>query len=164
MLPPSLVTPAPTPEGVLTCRNNSGGEIENAMCCVSIEDFPNNCNISACGCSPFESEMVLVCLCPSGLCFDGSTCILDPGHGAPTVAPPTPVAPTPMAPTPCRSFLPLFRSFLPPFRSFHVDKRRTGVGFKSTALWNTKRRIGVRIRTRIRGHRRGNGRFKEVAD
>ena len=53
------------------------------------------------------------------------------------------------------------REFFYPGR-VHVDKRRAGVGFKSTALWNTKRRIGVKIR--IRGRRRGNGRFKEVAE
>ena len=66
-------TPAPTPEGVITCVD-SGGTVANAMCCRGVGDFPDTCLIGACGCSPLESEMVLVCECPAGQCFNGIVC------------------------------------------------------------------------------------------
>mmetsp|Transcript_3657 Transcript_3657/g.8289 ORF Transcript_3657/g.8289 Transcript_3657/m.8289 type:complete len:268 (+) Transcript_3657:352-1155(+) len=94
--PPSPPTPAPTPENFATCVD-SGGEVENAMCCQGVGDFPNTCVVGACGCSPFESEMVLVCLCPDGQCFDGFECVED--ATAPTASPPTNPAPTAPAPT-----------------------------------------------------------------
>ena len=36
------------------------------MCCQSASDFPNNCLIGACGCSPDNSHSVKVCDCGEG--------------------------------------------------------------------------------------------------
>lgn len=66
-------TPPPTPEGVTTCVD-SGGIVANARCCRGVGDFPDTCLIGACGCSPLESEKVLVCECPAGQCFNGVVC------------------------------------------------------------------------------------------
>jgi hypothetical protein len=54
---------------------NSGGQISSSSCCNSANDFPNNCLIGACGCSPTDSHQVEVCDCGEGKCFDGSGCI-----------------------------------------------------------------------------------------
>lgn len=53
----------------------SGGMIVEASCCASVSNFPNNCLIGACGCSPDNSHSVQSCNCGSGKCFDGSTCV-----------------------------------------------------------------------------------------
>jgi len=91
------ITPAPTPEGVTTCVN-SGGTVENAMCCAGIGDFPNTCLLGACGCGPFDSAMVLVCQCPDGQCFNGNVCeAIGP---APTIPAPVPTNPPPTFPVP----------------------------------------------------------------
>ncbi len=54
---------------------NSGGVVSTATCCGSTGDFPNTCNIGACGCGPSASHEVRVCECGAGTCFDGSTCV-----------------------------------------------------------------------------------------
>ena len=53
----------------------SGGTVQTALCCSSAGDFPNNCLIGACGCSPDNSHNVKVCACPEGKCFDGTACV-----------------------------------------------------------------------------------------
>ena len=112
---PTVATPAPTPEETATCVQ-SGGTVQNAMCCRGVGDFPNTCVIGACGCSPFESQMVLTCVCPDGQCFNGNTCVVIPDQTdqptvatdqptvaplVPTVSPPTvpPLVPTVPPPT-----------------------------------------------------------------
>ena len=54
---------------------NSGGIVGTSLCCKSANDFPNNCLIGACGCSPTNSHEVKTCECPSGKCFDGNSCV-----------------------------------------------------------------------------------------
>ena len=73
---PTPTAPAPTPAETATCVQ-SGGTVQNGMCCRGVGDFPNTCVIGACGCSPFESEMVLTCVCPPGRCFNGNAFSLD---------------------------------------------------------------------------------------
>ena len=99
---PTPTAPAPTPAETTNCIQ-SGGTVQNAMCCRGVGDFPNTCTIGACGCSPFESEMVLTCVCPPGRCFNGNTCAVIPGQPTvppPTVPPPVPTAPRPTVPPP----------------------------------------------------------------
>ena len=98
---PTVATPAPTPEETATCVQ-SGGTVQNAMCCRGVGDFPNTCVIGACGCSPFESQMVLTCVCPDGQCFNGNACVAIPDQTEePTVAPPPTVPPlVPTVPPP----------------------------------------------------------------
>ena len=57
-----------------TCIN-SGGTVEQGMCCLAVSDFPNLCLIGACGCSPENSHEVKICDCGEGRCFDGNTCV-----------------------------------------------------------------------------------------
>ena len=53
---------------------NSGGTVVTSLCCNSVNDFPNNCLIGACGCSPTNSHEVKTCQCPESKCFDGNSC------------------------------------------------------------------------------------------
>ena len=53
---------------------NSGGTVGTMSCCLSVNDFPNLCNIGACGCSPENSHEVKVCNCREGYCFNGEEC------------------------------------------------------------------------------------------
>lgn len=53
----------------------SGGMIVEESCCASVSNFPNNCLIGACGCSPANSHSVQGCDCGEGRCFDGSSCV-----------------------------------------------------------------------------------------
>ena len=53
---------------------NSGGIDINASCCQSASDYPNNCAIGACGCSPDNSKLVHYCDCGPNKCWSGSTC------------------------------------------------------------------------------------------
>jgi len=53
---------------------SSGGIVGTSMCCKSASDFPNNCLIGACGCSPENSHEVKTCVCPEGKCFNGNKC------------------------------------------------------------------------------------------
>jgi hypothetical protein len=52
----------------------SGGTVGTSRCCTSTGDFPNNCLVGACGCSPSNSHAVNVCNCPMGKCFNGIAC------------------------------------------------------------------------------------------
>jgi formate hydrogenlyase subunit 3/multisubunit Na+/H+ antiporter MnhD subunit len=54
---------------------DSGGTVKTSLCCKSVSDFPNNCLIGACGCSPENSHDVKVCECPEDKCFDGNACV-----------------------------------------------------------------------------------------
>ncbi len=53
----------------------SGGAVSQQSCCLSASDFPNNCLIGACSCSPDYSHTIKSCDCGEGKCFDGKTCI-----------------------------------------------------------------------------------------
>jgi hypothetical protein len=53
----------------------SGGAVSTAKCCQSSGDFPNTCMVGACGCAPEYSHEVSVCVCPDGMCFDGTACV-----------------------------------------------------------------------------------------
>lgn len=53
---------------------DSGGSVASRSCCRGAGDFPDTCSIGICGCSPEESEAVLVCECPPGRCFNGNAC------------------------------------------------------------------------------------------
>jgi hypothetical protein len=52
----------------------TGGTVGHAQCCAGQPDFPNTCNVGACGCAPSASNNVQVCNCPAGECFDGTQC------------------------------------------------------------------------------------------
>jgi len=53
----------------------SGGTVTSAMCCASTGDFPDTCEVGACGCSPDASHEVRACVCGTGTCFNGSACV-----------------------------------------------------------------------------------------
>lgn len=53
----------------------SGGEVKEVSCCVSVGNFPNQCQIGACGCAPENSHQVKVCDCGPDRCFDGEQCV-----------------------------------------------------------------------------------------
>lgn len=53
----------------------SGGELKQINCCKSVGDFPDQCEIGACGCAPQRSHQVKVCDCGEGKCFDGEKCV-----------------------------------------------------------------------------------------
>lgn len=57
---------------------NSGGTITTSSCCGSVNSFPNTCTIGSCGCSPQGSHQVKSCSCGTGMCFNGTTCVV---HG-----------------------------------------------------------------------------------
>jgi len=67
--------PDPDPE---TGCVESGGTVGTALCCGAVSDFPDTCAIGACGCAPEDSHDVMVCNCPEGGCFDGTTCGVAP--------------------------------------------------------------------------------------
>src|SRR5579859_271757 len=52
----------------------SGGTVSMESCCASASPFPNTCLIGACGCAPSSSQMLSVCNCGSGMCWNGLTC------------------------------------------------------------------------------------------
>jgi hypothetical protein len=54
----------------------SGGTVGAAVCCLSVEDFPNTCLVGACGCSAENSHGVKTCNCPAGSCFNGTACVM----------------------------------------------------------------------------------------
>ena len=53
----------------------SGGTVDTATCCESVDDFPDTCATGACGCSPDDSHEVAVCDCGEGSCFNGLVCV-----------------------------------------------------------------------------------------
>ncbi|MDD1670309.1 MAG: hypothetical protein LUQ67_03200 [Methanomicrobiales archaeon] len=52
----------------------SGGSVGAAVCCLSVDDFPDTCLVGACGCSAENSHGVQTCNCPTGTCFNGTAC------------------------------------------------------------------------------------------
>jgi hypothetical protein len=64
--------PATSPEAGCVA---SGGTVGSASCCRSVGDFPNSCQVGACGCAPASSHAVRTCRCPEGSCFDGASCV-----------------------------------------------------------------------------------------
>jgi hypothetical protein len=70
---PTLPSASEKEQAFIACIN-SGGTVKTSLCCNSASDFPNNCLIGACGCSPENSHEVKVCDCGSDRCFDGNTC------------------------------------------------------------------------------------------
>lgn len=57
-----------------TCVD-SGGTVSTSPCCQLTGDFPSNCLIGACGCSPDNSHQIKVCDCGPDKCFDGNQCV-----------------------------------------------------------------------------------------
>jgi hypothetical protein len=55
--------------------NETGGKVVNSSCCKSVGDFPSNCNVGACGCSPSDSHEVKSCDCGPNKCFNGTLCM-----------------------------------------------------------------------------------------
>ena len=53
----------------------SGGVVKTADCCDGIKDFPNLCLFGPCGCAPDGENIVKICDCGPGKCFDGETCV-----------------------------------------------------------------------------------------
>jgi len=68
-------TQTTTTESLLNNCLNSGGTVISSQCCLTANDFPNNCLIGACGCSPDNNHQVKVCQCPADQCWDGSSCV-----------------------------------------------------------------------------------------
>lgn len=54
---------------------SSGGTISTALCCKSVDHFPNTCTQGACGCSPENSHQINICDCGPLKCFNGSRCV-----------------------------------------------------------------------------------------
>src|SRR6185295_11991799 len=48
-------------------------QVSASLCCGSVADFPDTCNVGACGCSPENSHSINTCLCPGGGCFSAVT-------------------------------------------------------------------------------------------
>lgn len=81
------VAPDPEEDGLDVVKDNeeefdperacidSGGTVDTMMCCLSTDDFPNLCMTGPCGCAPDYSHEVDVCVCGSGECFDGTSCV-----------------------------------------------------------------------------------------
>jgi len=53
----------------------SGGEVDTMECCMAVNDFPNLCLEGPCGCAPEYSHEIRVCVCGTGECFNGTTCV-----------------------------------------------------------------------------------------
>jgi hypothetical protein len=60
--------------GALGCLQ-SGGTISTANCCIGAGDFPGTCAPGPCGCGPQSSEPTQICICGSGMCFNGEECV-----------------------------------------------------------------------------------------
>ena len=54
---------------------DSGGTVDTMDCCLTVDDFPNLCLEGPCGCAPEYSHEIRVCLCGTGECFNGTTCV-----------------------------------------------------------------------------------------
>jgi hypothetical protein len=80
---PLDAAPNPTPDAVvdvaaeavpdaspLAARcESTGGQVTTTFCCRSVQDFPNDCLVGACGCAPQNSHPVATCTCPPSTCF-----------------------------------------------------------------------------------------------
>lgn len=64
----------PSENQLETACKKSGGIVEISNCCMLVSDFPNNCAIGACGCSPEHSHEVKTCTCPDEWCWNGTKC------------------------------------------------------------------------------------------
>jgi hypothetical protein len=53
----------------------SGGVVATKDCCEGVEDFPDLCDIGACGCRPDGKNIVRICDCRPGRCFAGDRCV-----------------------------------------------------------------------------------------
>lgn len=53
----------------------SGGDVDTMDCCMAVDDFPNLCLEGPCGCAPEYSHEISVCVCGTGECFNGTTCV-----------------------------------------------------------------------------------------
>ena len=53
----------------------SGGAVETASCCETVDDFPNTCLVGPCACAPEDSHELNVCDCGEGRCFNGLFCV-----------------------------------------------------------------------------------------
>ena len=73
--PDDLKTVSTGDGGIGAACTASGGTVGMSLCCGTATDFPNTCAIGACGCAPGSSHMVATCACPTGKCFDGSSCV-----------------------------------------------------------------------------------------
>lgn len=62
------------PDPKLACTN-SGGILGTTQCCNSASNFPNTCNVGACGCALAYSHNITVCNCGAGRCFNGTSCV-----------------------------------------------------------------------------------------
>jgi hypothetical protein len=60
----------------LTCAEE-GGTLSSTLCCSTVDDFPDTCNLDDCGCAPNSSRVVKTCYCGEGRCFDGNGCIAE---------------------------------------------------------------------------------------
>lgn len=49
---------------------DTGGTVDNGICCLATGNFPDMCGTGPCGCSPNNSHSVLICNCPGGKCYD----------------------------------------------------------------------------------------------
>lgn len=69
------------------CKS-TGGQVTSSQCCTSTGDFPNECLVGACGCSPTNSHTVATCACPASSCFSPATgCTPYTGSTGPDAAP-----------------------------------------------------------------------------
>jgi hypothetical protein len=58
-----------TPSNEELCEH-SGGTAKIQLCCNSVSDFPNTCQVGVCVCSPNNSHDVKICDCGEGKCWD----------------------------------------------------------------------------------------------
>lgn len=72
--PSDLTTPADLPTAADPRCAAAGAAPAMATCCLAANDYPNQCLIGACSCSPMNSHQVKTCLCPMAKCFDGLKC------------------------------------------------------------------------------------------
>jgi len=54
------------------CFLTAMGRVSASICCAGTGDFPDTCNVGACGCSSASSHSVNTCLCPGGGCFSAA--------------------------------------------------------------------------------------------
>jgi hypothetical protein len=65
-----------------TLCTETGGTVSTADCCESSGNFPDTCEIGACGCPASGSHTVDTCECPSGKCYSASAGCVNPSGSA----------------------------------------------------------------------------------
>ena len=75
LLAMGCISNAPTPSDQELGCHATGGVVVNTSCCLSADNFPNQCVIGACGCSYANSHSVKNCDCGQNKCFDGTKCV-----------------------------------------------------------------------------------------